>query len=78
MFKEPRFLTGESPVGEFVLLRNCYYASRSYTKPYWCVMLAVPMELCNNLGIKNFSYYAVVDDFGNLTKVDYETEDLVY
>ena len=70
MLKEPKFLTGESPVGEFVLLRNCYYACRSYIKPYWCVMLTVPTEFYNNLGIKNISYYAVVDDFGNLTKVE--------
>lgn len=70
MFKDLKFLTGQSPVGEFLLMRNCYYASRNCKQPYWCVMLAVPMELCDNLGIKNFSYYAVVDDFGNLTKVE--------
>ena len=70
MFKDPRFLTGQSPFCEFILLKNCYYASRTYLYQYWCVRLVVPEELHRDLGIKQSSYLAVVDDFGNLTKVE--------
>ena len=70
MISEFKFITGENPVCEFILLKNCYYASRTYLYQYWCVRLVVPAELHRDLGIKQSSYLAVVDDFGNLTKVE--------